>query len=90
MSRSYKHTPRSGQPKSGWHKKYFNRLVRRERQIAPNSGYKKIRPYMQYDICDFEIVGMTFDKYAEWRSRWTQDIDMDELESDYKRNYIRK
>ena len=90
MSRSYKHTPRAGQQKSRWYKRHFNRLVRREQQVAPNSGYRKIRPYMQYAICDFENVGTTCCRYAELRGRWTQEVEQTELENDYKRDYLRK
>ena len=71
MSRSFKHTPRSGDTKDKFFKRYANRKVRRlpidER--PKGNAYKKV--FCQYDICDYETVGTSFEQY--WESlvkRW--------------------
>lgn len=71
MSRSYKHTPRSGQQKSGFSKTQANKRLRQrpipdgEAETAPlnHSSYKK--NYCSWDICDYEEVGVTWEEY--WR-----------------------
>ena len=63
MSRSYKHTPRSGDSKNKLNKTLANRRLRRCK-LAHNlqhGNYKK--NHEQYDICDFEEVGTSFERY---------------------------
>lgn len=65
MSRSYKKTPRCGDTKTTG-KKFANRRVRRRplEEVYNRCSYKKL--YEQWDICDYETVGYTFEAY--WRS----------------------
>ena len=64
MSRSYKKTPRSGEKKNRYLKKYANRIYRRDKfNVLPYSSYKK--NFCSYDICDYETVGYTFEDW--WR-----------------------
>ena len=66
MSRSYKHTPRAGDTKDKFFKKYANRKVRRlptDEHPLKGKSYKKV--FCQYDICDYETVGTSFEQYWE-------------------------
>lgn len=100
MSRSYKHTPRSGQQKDKFFKRYANRRLRRlpiDELPLNNKSYKK--DYCYYDICDFETVGITFEQYwvslvKSWH-RWRMHCDLplptrEEAYQEYLRWYIRK
>ena len=76
MSRSRKRTPRSGDKKSKFFKRYANRRYRKSslEDTLQHKGYKKT--FCSYDICDYESIGMTFEEYwkMELRSwyRWRQ------------------
>ena len=62
MSRSYKKTPRCGDTKDKFFKKYANRKVRRNNANHYNhNSYKKLSS--SWDICDYETVGRTFEEY---------------------------
>ena len=64
MSRSYKKTPRSGDTKNKFLKRYANRKLRHNRNhdvILQNKTYRKTFCY--YDICDFEEIGTTFEQF---------------------------
>ena len=99
MSRSYKHTPRSGDTKDKFFKKYANRKVRRlptdEHPLKGNT-YKKV--FCQYDICDYETVGISFEQYWEglvkrwynWEWRYSEFPDREEAYQEYCRWFIRK
>ena len=100
MSRSYKHTPRSGEQKDKFFKKYANRKVRRlpiDEHPLKGTAYKKV--FCQYDICDYETVGISFEEYWEcliksWH-RWRKDHGhpyptRDEAYEEYRRWFIRK
>lgn len=66
MSRSYKHTPRAGDKKDKFFKKYANHKVRHlPMDEHPTKGkiYKKV--YHSYGICDYQTVGISFEKYWE-------------------------
>ena len=66
MSRSYKHTPRSGKQKDKYFKRYSNRKVRRlpiDEHPSKGKTYKKV--LHDYSICDYETVGISFEEY--WR-----------------------
>ena len=66
MSRSYKHTPRAGDKKDKFFKKYANHKVRYlPMDEHPTKGkiYKKV--YHSYGICDYQTVGISFEKYWE-------------------------
>lgn len=64
MSRSYKKTPRSGDTKDKFYKNYANRKLRRNKfHNLQHSNYKK--NFCSYDICDYEIVGETFEEWWE-------------------------
>ena len=68
MSRSYKKTPRCGDTKDKFFKKYANRKVRRNNANHYNhNSYKKLS--CSWDICDYETVGRTFEEY------WKQTLD---------------
>ena len=67
MSRSYKHTPRSGNKKDKFFKRYANRKVRHQlptdKHSLKGAAYKKV--FCQYEICDYETVGISFEQYWE-------------------------
>ena len=65
MSRSYKRTPRSGDTKDKFFKRYYNKRLRKLpfECVLDNGTYKKYN--CQWDICDYETVGISFEDY--WR-----------------------
>lgn len=65
MSRSYKKTPRSGEQKNKYFKRYANRRLRRKKFNInlKNKTYKK--DFCSYNICDYETVGMTFERFYQ-------------------------
>ena len=100
MSRSYKKTPRAGDKKNKFFKKYSNHRIR-HRSVEDHDlnygAYKKAS--CSWNICDFETVGITFEQY--WRSvlrswhRFGKGVGMpypnrDEEYREYRRWYIRK
>ena len=98
MSRSFKHTPRSGDTKDKFFKRYANRKVRRlpiDEHLKGNT-YKKV--FCQYDICDYETVGISFEQYWEslvkrwynWEWRYSEFPDREEAYQEYCRWFIRK
>ena len=70
MSRSYKRIPRSGDIKDKFFKRYANRRLRRKPidDVLQNKSYKK--DFCSYDICDYESVGTSFERYYQRRIRW--------------------
>ena len=99
MSRSYKHTPRSGNNKDQYFKRYANRRVRRlpiDEHPLKGNDYKKV--FCQYEICDYETVGTSFEQYweslvkrwYEWMWRSEPFPDRDEAYEEYRRWFIRK
>lgn len=101
MSRSYRHTPRSGQRKDKDYKKLANRRLRRlplDSLPLNNKSYRKYTDY--YDICDYETVGMSFERY--WNcivKRWHEwngyglhypFPDRDQVYEEYCRYFLRK
>ena len=99
MSRSYKHTPRSGQQKDRYFKKYANRKLRKfsiDDLPKNGNGYKKV--FCHYDICDYETVGTSFEQYwasvvdawHNWFWKYEPFPDKDETYEEYRRNFLRK
>lgn len=99
MSRSYKHTPRSGDQKNKYFKKYANRKVRRlpmDEHPSNGNAYKKV--FASYEICDYETVGMSFERYweclvkrwYEWTWQSEPFPDRDKAYQEYCRWFIRK
>ena len=99
MSRSFKHTPRSGDTKDKFFKRYANRKVRRlpiDEHPLKGNDYKKV--FCQYEICDYETVGISFEQYwerlvkrwYEWEWRYYPYPDRDEAYREYFRWFIRK
>ena len=97
MSRSYKHTPRCGDTKNKFFKKYANRRVRRlpiDEHLLNNKSYKKVT--CSWNICDYETVGTSFEQH--WRDlikRWQGKYDLpypdrDEAYQEYCRWFLRK
>ena len=99
MSRSYKHTPRSGDTKDKYFKKYANHKVRRlpiDEHPLKGKTYKKV--LHDYSICDYETVGTSFEQYwkrlvkrwyeREWR--YAPYPDRNEAYQEYCRWFIRK
>ena len=82
MSRSRKKTPRSGDKKKKYFKKYANHRLRQYplKALPLNYGaYKK--HYSSWNICDYEIVGTSFEEYwvdclTSWYN-WKQYYDME-------------
>ena len=96
MSRSYKHTPRSGERKGKYSKRLANRIVRRNqyKEAFPQySGYKKM--FESWNICDFEIVGKTFEAFYMEERMWNCLLqkpppDRVKTRNRYERWFIRK
>lgn len=99
MSRSYKHTPRSGDTKDKFFKRYSNHKIRRlpiDEYPLKGKAYKKV--LHDYSICDYEIVGTSFERYwerlikrwYEWRWQYVPFPDRDEAYQEYCRWFIRK
>ena len=99
MSRSYKHTPRSGDQKDKFFKKYSNHKVRRlpiDEHPLKGNAYKKV--LHDYSICDYENVGTSFEQYWEslvkrwynWEWQYCPFPDRDEAYQEYYRWFIRK
>ena len=99
MSRSYKHTPRSGQQKDKYFKRYSNRKVRRlpiDEHPLKGKTYKKV--LHDYSICDYETVGISFEQYwerlvkrwYEWEHQSFDFPDREEAYQEYCRWFIRK
>ena len=98
MSRSFKHTPRSGDTKDKFFKRYANRKVRRLPidEHPKGNTYKKV--FCHYDICDYETVGISFEQYWEslvkrwynWEWRYSEFPDREEAYQEYCRWFIRK
>ncbi len=96
MSHSYKHTPRAGDTKDKFFKKYANHKVRRlpiNEHPLNHKAYKKVE--CSWNICDYETVGLTFNQY--WESlvkscrRWNKNIpDKDKAYQEYCRWFLRK
>lgn len=70
MSRSYKKTPRSGDTKDKFFKRYANRRLRRKKLDIDlqHKSYKK--DFCSYDICDYETVGTSFEEFWRDRVKW--------------------
>jgi hypothetical protein len=99
VSRSYKHTPRVGEQKDKFFKRYANRRLRRKKisNRLQNKSYKK--DFCYYDICDYEEVGISFDRYYsrcvkgwhEWGRNFNNSFpNKDEVYKEYMKYYIRK
>lgn len=91
MSRSYKKTPRCGDRKDKFFKKYANRKLRRDKfHNLKHKSYKK--NFCSYDICDYQTVGETFQEYwnrcvrswQQWRHLYE---DFPDKEKEYRRWY---
>ena len=100
MSRSYKHTPRSGDKKDKYLKNYANRRLRRYPINKPplnNCTYKKYN--CSWDICDYETVATSFEEYWErliknwynWEQYYNRKFpDRRQAKKDYYRFYLQK
>ena len=86
MSRSFKKTPRCGNYKNKFLKRYANRKLRRDKNYNLQYGaYKK--NYESWDICDFELIARSFSDY--WNdliSYWSlnQDLPYPDKEKAYQ------
>lgn len=100
MSRSYKHTPRSGDTKDKFFKRYANRKLRRLPIDEPPLNHKSYKKnFCMYDICDYETVGTSFEQYwadlvKSWH-RWRKYCGIslptrEEAYQEYCRWFIRK
>ena len=100
MSRSYKHTPRAGDIKDKFYKKYANRKVRRlplDELPLRNKSYKKVT--CSWNICDYETIATSFEQYWDslvksWH-RWKRYYDYpfpdrNEAYQEYCRWFLRK
>ena len=100
MSRSYKHTPRAGDTKDKFFKKYANRRVRRLPIDEPSLNYKSYKKMTcSWNICDYETVGTSFEQYwkrlAKSWHRWHMECDIpypnrNEAYKEYYRQFLRK
>ena len=98
MSRSKKKTPRSGDKKDKFFKRYENHRLRKipfEHTLNHNA-YKKHGE--GWNICDYETVGISFEQYWEslvkrwynWEWRYSEFPDREEAYQEYCRWFIRK
>jgi hypothetical protein len=101
MSRSYKHTPRSGNKKDKFFKRYANRKVRHQlptdKHSLKGAAYKKV--FCQCNICDYETVGISFEQYwkrlvKSWYA-WKRDYgypypDREKVYQEYCKWFLRK
>jgi hypothetical protein len=93
MSRSYKKTPRAGMRKDRAYKKYANRKLRRNKldNELQHNAYRK--NFMTYDICDYQVVGTSFEEYYasqvrhwhEWM--WQYNVPFPDKEKLYREWY---
>ncbi len=100
MSRSYKHTPRAGDTKDKFYKKYANRRVRRlplDELPLRNKSYKKVT--CSWNICDYETIATSFEQYWDslvkswyrWKCYYGYPFpDRDEAYQEYCRWFLRK
>lgn len=96
MSRSYKHTPRCGEQKAKFAKRWANRRVRylKDQNALPqHAGYKKL--FCSWTICDYQVVGETFGEFyadiVRWNSLYQRPIpSRAEAKKQYDKWYIRK
>lgn len=70
MSRSYKKTPRCGDTKDKFFKRYANRRLRRKKLDIDlqHKSYKK--DFRSYYICHYETVGPSFEEFWCNRVKW--------------------
>lgn len=100
MSRSRKHTPRSGDTKNRDMKRIANRRFRRQRDFDDTLQHNAYRKYSwSYDICDYETVGLTFEEYWRLELRFWHEYDKflgkdypskEEARKYYEKWYLRK
>lgn len=90
MSRSYKHTPRAGDKKDKFFKRYANKKLRRNKlnHNLQNSSYKKNFP--TWDICDYESVNKSFEQYVYNRKKYKTFTNIKDEKEAYNKMYIRK
>ena len=98
MSRSYKKTPRCGDTKNKFIKKYANRVLRRQKLTSDlqHNSYKK--NYCSYDICDYDEVGTSFETFwsrrvnswHNWFHRYEPFPNREEAYKEWMRWYKRK
>lgn len=66
MSKSYKKTPRCGNKKDKFFKRYYNKRVRKDISETSGLNHNQYKKYKQaYDICDYESVGCQFSQHWE-------------------------
>ena len=95
MSRSYKHTPRCGDKKDKFFKRYENHRLRRLpfEHTLNHCTYKKYGE--GWNICDYETVGIDFENYwccleRRFRHKPEHLPSREEAYQDYCRWFIRK
>ena len=100
MSRSYKHTPYSGDRKNKYMKRLANKTVRQRLKDEDFSlsaaEYKKM--FCSYDICDYYWIERDFEsfhrrrlaKWYEWRHLYDPFPTREESWELYSRWYLRK
>ena len=95
MSRSYKKTPRCGQQKDKFFKRYENHRLR-SLPLEHTLNYGAYKKHGEgWNICDYETVGISFERY--WyclKKRFHRRPDLmgtkEEAYRDYLKWYIRK
>ena len=104
MSRSFKHTPYTGEKKSG--KQFANRKVRRHlnnlKDLDKGCSYKKL--YEQWNICDYSGI-CTYEEYKQsywfnpedkryYYNKWLLDLrrsySENELYTEWAKSYLWK
>lgn len=70
MSRSYKKTPRCGDKKNKFYKKYANKRFRKNIEETTYLKHNQYKRYTSpYDICDYQEVGVSFELFWSRRLR---------------------
>ena len=95
MIRSYKRTPRCGDKKDKFFKRYENHRVRRMPYdlTLNHCAYKKHGE--GWNICDYETVGISFEKYwysikRRFHNRPNLMVTREEAYEEYRRWFLRK
>lgn len=90
MSRSYKKTPRCGDKKDKYLKRYANRKLRRKKLFVDlqNKSYKK--DFCSYDICDYQTIGLSWIEFSTSWLKHFPDESIKDLRKKYYRWYLMK
>lgn len=96
MSRSYKKTPRAGDTKDKFYKRYANKLIRKNKyELYQHKNFKRV--FCSWNICDYQSI-MSFEEFYEdmieqwfrWRYNYEPFPDKKEAYQRWRRWYKMK